>query len=103
MTLGERIKHMRRKLDYTQDQLSELADISQVQISRYEQDLSMPTSEVVVNLARALGVSTDWLLGLTEVTGMDSLTEIERQALEVFRAKTPDRQPVILEVMRLFQ
>lgn len=100
MTLGERIKHMRRQLGYSQQQLADLACISQMQISRYEQDAAMPTSEVIVNMARALGVSTDWLLGVSDAIGLDGLSELEKQALSLFRSKSPDRQTAVIEILR---
>lgn len=101
MTLGERLKTRRTELGYSQHELSEMSGVSQVQISRYEVDANMPTSDAIIRLAKTLGVSADWLLGLTDEVGEDGLTEIERQALAFFRAKSPTRQPVVLEILRL--
>lgn len=102
MTLGERLKTRRKQLGYSQYDLADVSGVGQMQISRYELDINMPNSEVVIKLAKGLGVTSDWLLGLNEEpTDYNGLTELERQALEIFRSKTPDRQPTILEVLRL--
>lgn len=103
MTLGERIKERRKQLGYSQHELSNLTGISHMQISRYEQNVNQPTSEVIVTLAKVLNISTDWLLGLTD-EGFDigGLSDLERQAVSILRSKSPDRQPTILEIMRLF-
>lgn len=101
MTLGERLKTRRKQLGYSQHELADLTGISQIQISRYEQDANMPTSDMIIKLSRALGVSADWLLGLTEAFSDSGLSDIEQMALAILRTKAPDRQPMILEVMRL--
>lgn len=102
MTLGERIKERRKQLGYSQYDLSKLTGISHMQISRYELSVNQPTSDVIVTLAKALNVSTDWLLGVTD-EGLDigGLSDLERQAVSILRTKTPDRQPIILEILRL--
>ncbi len=61
---GERLLRLRRDRGLTQGQLAELVDSSQRAISSYETVLDFPPTQVVVELARALGVSTDELLGL---------------------------------------
>jgi transcriptional regulator with XRE-family HTH domain len=61
---GERLLQLRRARGLTQLQLAELIDSSQRAISSYETVLDFPPTHVVIELARALGVSTDELLGL---------------------------------------
>ena len=102
MTLGERLRTRRKELGYSQYDLADLSGVPQISISRYELNVNMPTSEAIIKLAKALGVTSDWLLGLAEAEiEYDGLTDIERQALAFFRAKSPDRQPVVLEILRL--
>lgn len=67
--MNEFYKHLReaRKANsLTQEELAEKADISRVMVSRYETGAVIPTLEVLVSLADALGVSTDYLLGRSE-------------------------------------
>jgi transcriptional regulator with XRE-family HTH domain len=61
---GERLLRLRRDRGLTQVQLAELIDSTQRAISSYETVLDFPPTHVVIELARALGVSADELLGL---------------------------------------
>lgn len=101
MTLGERLRTRRKQLGYSQYDLADLSGVSQMQISRYELDGNLPTSDSIVRLAKALGVTSDWLLGLNDALTESGLSEIEQMAVAILRTKTPDRQPTVLEVMRL--
>jgi transcriptional regulator with XRE-family HTH domain len=73
MTLGERILILRRRQDMTQQQLAKAAGLNKNTISRLEQgDLKDLGGRLVAQVARALGTSTDYLLGLTEESGVES-------------------------------
>ena len=54
----------RARKNYTQEQLSELAEISTEYLSRIENERVSPTIQAVANIALALGVSLDTLLPL---------------------------------------
>jgi transcriptional regulator with XRE-family HTH domain len=73
MTLGERILILRRRQDMTQQQLAKEAGLNKNTIARLEQrSLKDLGGLSVAKLAKALGTSTDYLLGLTEESGVDS-------------------------------
>lgn len=101
MTLGDRIKFRRETLHLTRDDLASSTGMSHTQIFRYEKGESQPTADVIVALATALNVTADWLLGLRDGVGFEGLNELEQQALSVFRSKPAERQPAIVEIMRL--
>ncbi len=62
-----RIKEMRNGRHLTQEELGEIIGVSQQTFSRYEkQEVLMPV-DVLVRLSRYFNVSTDYLLGLTDV------------------------------------
>lgn len=61
---GERLVALRRERGLTQVQLAEEIGSSQRAISYYENKADYPPAPVVAELARALRVSTDELLGL---------------------------------------
>lgn len=63
MTLGEKIKLIRMKKKLSQQDLSQVAGIHQKNISKYEKDLVIPSAVVLKNIADALEVTTDYLLG----------------------------------------
>lgn len=64
-TLGDRIKHLREQNNLTQKDLAAKADISIVQLSRYETNDRKPDPEVLRKIVDALDTSADYLLGRT--------------------------------------
>jgi transcriptional regulator with XRE-family HTH domain len=67
MTLGERIHLLRRRLKLSQRQLGKNATIATNTIARLERDeIEDPGSRLMLRLARALGTSTDYLLGRSD-------------------------------------
>jgi len=65
--LGRRLRQVRRAKDLTQEQLAAKSGVNAITISRLESgDASKAYARTVRDLAQALGVSADYLLGLTE-------------------------------------
>ena len=71
---GKRLIALRRLRGMTQVQLAEAADTTQRAISYYETTGNFPPAPALVALARALGVTTDELLGIKSVKA-DARTE----------------------------
>jgi transcriptional regulator with XRE-family HTH domain len=61
MTIGQRIKQARKANNMSLRSLAEKAEISAMAISKYERDLDIPSSSVLLRLAQALNVSIDFL------------------------------------------
>jgi transcriptional regulator with XRE-family HTH domain len=61
---GERLVALRKARGFTQVQLAEAINSTQRAISYYENHAGHPPARVVADLARALGVTTDELLGM---------------------------------------
>jgi transcriptional regulator with XRE-family HTH domain len=65
LNLGERIVLMRRRRHMTQNQLAAIVDVAPSEIHRLETGVVKdPHASRIVALARALQVSSDWLLGI---------------------------------------
>ena len=65
--LASRLRQVRRAKDHTQQQLGALAKINYTTISRIESgEAKQVYADTVRDLAKALEVSTDYLLGLTD-------------------------------------
>lgn len=62
MSLGEKLKKLRRERGWSQDEFAHAAQIDGRQVSRYENDRVVPSIEVIVKIARAYNVSVDYLL-----------------------------------------
>ena len=65
MNFGERIISARKKAGMTREELSELLGIKYHTLSKYEQSTREPDFETLVQIANALHVSTDYVLGYT--------------------------------------
>lgn len=74
MKINERIKMMMNEKGLTQKELSLKANITEASMSKYLSGDRTPRIDVIVNIANALGVSVDSLLGGT-ATQINSLSE----------------------------
>ena len=61
--IGGRLKELRLAKGLTQTELGRVAGVGKSAISQYENGAREPDSTVLLNLARCLGTTTDWLLG----------------------------------------
>lgn len=61
--MGARIKALRIEKKLSQEQLAEKLDVMQNMISKYENDVNLPSLEILVMLADIFETSTDYLLG----------------------------------------
>jgi transcriptional regulator with XRE-family HTH domain len=77
MNIGERIKQLRTDKNLTQPQLAELADIEQSYLSKLENDKSIPSSEILMAVLKALAVDIP-----TFLKGIDE-SVIERHLLQI--------------------
>lgn len=60
--LGERIRNLRKKLGYSQQQLAKKMHLTQGAISQWENDLTEPAADQLTSLASIFGISVDDLL-----------------------------------------
>ena len=68
---GERILRLRKKRGWSQRELGKHVGTSDQVISRYERGEMTPSVEAAARIAEALGVSLDYLAGLSEADQMD--------------------------------
>ena len=80
-----RLKRARNKAGMTQDELAKKAEMTQSKVSTYEspKNKSVPGLDAAAKLAAALGVSLDWLAGISddekidvEISGQDFLKKL---------------------------
>lgn len=64
MTIGERIKELRKKNDLTQERLADYLCVSYQAVSKWECGLSCPDLSLIAPMTRLFHVSADNLLGL---------------------------------------
>lgn len=84
-----RLKEVRLKNHLTQEELAEKMKTEKTQISRWERGESIPRSEALIDLSQILGVSVDYLLGLSDEPTIrmrfDNLTLEEMAILTALR------------------
>lgn len=85
---GEKIKNLRKEKSLTQEQLADLINIGRSALSLYEIEARQPDPETLKNIAKALNVSTDFLLGCTD-TVVENISETERTYF-IKDARLPD-------------
>jgi len=66
LTFGQRFRELREKKGLTQMDIAKQLDLSISAIHHWEHDTRFPLAVVLPKLSNLLGVSTDYLLGLTD-------------------------------------
>ncbi len=64
---GNRIKLLREEKKIRQDELAKVLSISPSAVGMYERDEREPNDEITLKLAEYFGVSTDYLLGKSDI------------------------------------
>lgn len=103
MTVGERIKEMRRKKKITQVELAKISGVRQTTISAAETGVNQPTTTTVALIASALGCTVAELLGegVPAAAPSDGLTPTERQLIRDFRALNTQGQEFVLQAVAM--
>lgn len=63
---GQRLKGLRNRAEISQETLSKIVGVSKSSINMYERGEREPSFEKLKQIAIFFGVSTDYLLGLTD-------------------------------------
>ncbi|MDX5677465.1 helix-turn-helix transcriptional regulator [Clostridioides difficile] len=104
-SLGDRIANLRKELDINQKELATKVGITEASLSRYENNLREPKSEIIVRLAKAIETSTDYLLGVNDNTKISkedkliienlSVSEKTKKLLEkIYSLEKEDREAI---------
>ena len=87
------IKRLRKEKGLTQTQLAETFNVDQTAISKWENDKAIPDTQTLIRLAEFFDVSTDFLLGRSNLYYPDriknaapALSDEERRLLEMYRS-----------------
>ncbi len=97
MTIGQRIKKLRRERDITQEQLAEYLNLSASAVSQWECDRVMPDISQLPLLANLFEVSADVLLGIDVDSKAKKIDEIYRTAL---RTSQEGRRHEAIDLLR---
>ena len=62
MTLGEKLKEIRKRFGLSQEQLAEIMNVSRQAITKWENDGGMPDVSNLQELSKVFGITVDYLL-----------------------------------------
>lgn len=85
MTLGESLKRFRNNFRLSQKQVAQAGKISCQSYQTYEYDQSFPSVKIIMNIADAYGVSTDYLVGRSDMPRPTNFDEREVREAFAFR------------------
>lgn len=82
---GNRLKELRLQKKLTQTQVAKRLNLSKSTISGYENNLKMPSLDVLIHLAMFYGVTTDYILGLQDKKSIfiEGLTDRQQEILTI--------------------
>ena len=74
MTLGEKIAKQRKELNYTQEELAYVLNVSRQSISKWESDIAYPETDKLIEMGKIFDCSMDYLLkeDIVEKSGVSS-------------------------------
>ena len=75
MNISEKIKKCRNRLNLSQIELAKLSGVTSPAISQFESGIRKPSFESLPKLADALGVTTDYLVGIKRKNFDDILSD----------------------------
>lgn len=80
---GIRLKALRKAKGIGQEELAQAIGVQRASVSQYENSGTYPTVDRLIRIARYFGVTTDYLLGLTEENrfNMDRLNDEQYESV----------------------
>ena len=91
LTFGKRLTEVRKNKKLSQDEVGKLVNVHGAVIGRYERDEVKPSIEMATQLAEALEVSLDYLVGSTDILLEKNIVS---KILDIQKLKENDRQHV---------
>lgn len=80
---GKRLKELRQGAGLTQQQLAERIWVTKASISYYELSERDPSPEILVKIAKAFHVTTDYLLGLENKQQFLDVSDLFEEDIEL--------------------
>ncbi|RDY22846.1 XRE family transcriptional regulator [Romboutsia maritimum] len=100
---AERLKILREEKDLKQFELAKLLDLAPSTISMYEQGKRYADQNTLLKLADFFGVTTDFLLGKSNIKNINETDECMNEVLEVFKdykGLSEDNKQIIIQLIK---
>lgn len=104
MKFGERLEYLIDERDVTQRQVSDDLHIAASTLNGYIKGSREPDYGTLIRIATYFNVSTDYLLGVTNVRkySEEPLDVREGDLVGIYRSMQPDNQDLLIEQAHLF-
>ncbi len=101
MNIGEKIAQLRRDAGMTQEALASRLVISPQAVSKWERGVANPDLELIPEIARLFGISTDELLGLSSPKAQENELESRVSSLERLLAMLTEKDDNAMREIQL--
>ena len=97
MMIADRIRMLREKMGITQAELAKRLGLTRSGVNAWEMGISVPSTQYIIELSLFFGVSSDYLLGLSEkaTVSVEGLSDREISAvvevIDCFRGHKCDK------------
>jgi transcriptional regulator with XRE-family HTH domain len=92
MSFGSRLRELRMKKNVTQEQLAKQLGVFKSAITKYENDVNFPNTEVFIKICHIFDVPSDYLLGITD--DRITLKELNKMKEKIY-SENPDLLTII--------
>lgn len=109
MNYAERLKSLRLENELTQSELAKNANLATSCIAMIELGKREPSANTLINLAKALNVTSDYLLGLEDDFGQKvtsshpTYSAEEQQLIEDYRTLSPALKKMLQDTIATWQ
>lgn len=80
MTLGQKLKEIRKKFGLSQEQLAEIMNVSRQAITKWESDIGLPDVSNLQELSKVFGITVDYLLNdENQLPALSMKKELDRE------------------------
>ncbi|MDE7283443.1 MAG: helix-turn-helix domain-containing protein [Lachnospiraceae bacterium] len=82
--ISDKIKYLRTKNNFTQSALAKKLSVTRSSVNAWEMGISVPSTTLIVELAKLFHVSTDYLLGLNISATLDISSLNDKETMMVY-------------------
>lgn len=82
--VADRIKSLREKNNLTQTALAKQLNVTRSSVNAWEMGISVPSTALIVDLAKLFHISTDYLLGINETASLDVSRLNEKEIMLIY-------------------
>jgi len=100
MLFSDRLRWLRNRSGYSQAALAEELSLSRMTYTQYESGHREPNLETILLLSKVFHVSTDFLLGTSDLSRLPELSPQESYLISQFNRLTDERRQNVLHVLQ---